>query len=127
MKMSILEIEYKNIRKITDLKLSFVDAAGNVIKNNFIMMANGTGKTTTMELLKGLLDGKAVDWSANDVKSFAPTARAADAGEFSITVKFDERQYKYFLCLNYRTGAATINTTTTVNGDVRKGVTCRIR
>lgn len=62
MKMSILEIEYKNIRKITDLKLSFVDAAGNVIKNNFIMMANGTGKTTTMELLKGLLDGKAVDW-----------------------------------------------------------------
>ncbi len=28
MKMSILGIEYKNIRKITDLKLSFVDVAG---------------------------------------------------------------------------------------------------
>lgn len=45
MKMSILGIEYKNIRKIADLKLSFVDATGNVINNNFIMMANGTGKT----------------------------------------------------------------------------------
>lgn len=121
MKMSILGIEYKNIRKITDLKLSFVDATGNVINNNFIMMANGTGKTTTMALLKGLLDGTAVEWSASDVKSFAPTTRVSDAGEFSITVKFDERQYKYFLCLDYRTGVATINTTTTENGGYEEG------
>ena len=121
MKMSILGIEYKNIRKITDLKMSFVDSVGNVIKNNFIMMANGTGKTTTMTLLKGLLDGKAVEWSTNYVKSFAPTTRASDTGEFSITVKFDERQYKYFLCLDYRSGVATINTTTTENGGFEKG------
>ncbi len=121
MKMSILEIEYKNIRKITDLKLSFVDDAGNIINNNFIMMANGTGKTTTMELLKGLLDGTAVAWSANVVKSFVPTTRVSDVGEFSITVKFDERQYKYFLCLDYRTGVATINTTTTANGGYEEG------
>lgn len=121
MKMSILEIEYKNIRKITDLKLSFVDDAGNIINNNFIMMANGTGKTTTMELLKGLLDGTAVAWSASVVKSFAPTTRVSDVGEFRITVKFDERQYKYFLCLDYRTGVATINTTTTVNGGYEEG------
>ena len=99
MKMSILGIEYKNIRKITDLKLSCVDVAGNVINNNFIMMVNGRGKTTTMALLKGLLDGTAIEWSASDVKSFAPTTRDPGAGEFSITVKFDERQYKYFLCL----------------------------
>lgn len=121
MKMSIIGIEYKNIRKITELKLSFVDATGNVINNNFIMMANGTGKTTTMTLLKGLLDGTAVEWSANDVKSFAPTTGVSDTGEFSITVKFDERQYKYFLCLDYRTGVATINTTTTVNGGYEEG------
>lgn len=121
MKMSILGIEYKNIRKITELKLSFVDATGNVINNSFIMMANGTGKTTTMTLLKGLLDGMAVEWSANVVRSFAPTTGVSDAGEFSITVKFDERQYKYFLCLDYRTGVATINTTTTVNGGYEEG------
>ena len=121
MKMSILGMEYKNIRKISDLKLSFVDAVGNVINNNFIMMANGTGKTTTMELLKGLLDGTAVDWESSDVKSFAPTTRASDTGEFSITVKFDERQYKYFLCLDYRAGVAKINTTTTDNGGYEEG------
>lgn len=121
MKMSILGLEYKNIRKISELRLSFVDATGNAINNNFVMMANGTGKTTTMALLKGLLDGKASDWDADQVKSFAPTTSISDIGEFSITVKFNERQYKYFLCLDYRMGVATINTTTTENGGYEKG------
>ena len=40
MKMSILEIEYRNIRKINDLKIPFVNDNGEIIKNNFIMMAN---------------------------------------------------------------------------------------
>lgn len=89
MKMAILELEYKNIRKITALKLPFTKADGSVISNNFIMMANGTGKTTTMELIKGLFDGTAAGWTASKVRSFAPTLTEADTGEFSITVKFD--------------------------------------
>ena len=44
MKMSILELEYKNIRKISSLQISFRNDTGGVIKNNFVMMANGTGK-----------------------------------------------------------------------------------
>lgn len=34
MKMAILELEYKNIRKITALKLPFTKADGSVISNN---------------------------------------------------------------------------------------------
>jgi len=110
MKMSILEFEYKNIRKISSLQISFRNNDGGVIKNNFVMMANGTGKTTTMTLIKGLLDGSAVKWSADYVKSFAPTTTAGDTGEFSIIVKFDEKQYKYFLSLDYVNGVAKIET-----------------
>lgn len=121
MKMSILEIEYKNIRKISELKLSFVDANGKSIKNNFVMMANGTGKTTTMELIKGLMDGSAADWSAKKIKTFAPTTSHSDVGVFSIAVKFDERQYKYFLYMNYKTGTANIKTTTTTLGGMEDG------
>ena len=121
MKMSILSIEYQNIRKISDLKLSFVDDNGNPIKNNFVMMANGTGKTTTMELIKGLLDGSAADWEREKIKSFAPTTSESEAGVFSITVKFDNRQYKYFLHLNYNSGVANIKTTTTKLGGMEDG------
>lgn len=110
MKMSILELEYKNIRKISSLQISFRNDTGGVIKNNFVMMANGTGKTTTMTLIKGLLDGSAKNWPVDYVKSFAPTTTTGDKGKFSITVKFDEKQYKYFLSLDYVNGIAKIET-----------------
>lgn len=110
MKMSILELEYKNIRKISSLQISFRNDTGGVIKNNFVMMANGTGKTTTMTLIKGLFDGSAKNWPVDYVKSFAPTTTTGDKGEFSITVKFDEKQYKYFLSLDYVNGIAKIET-----------------
>ena len=116
MKMTVLEIEYKNIRKITTLKLPFTKADGSVISNNFIMMANGTGKTTTMELIKGLLDGTAAGWTASKVRSFAPTLTEADRGEFSITVKFDDRQYKYFLSMNYKDGTVQVETSAPPKG-----------
>lgn len=110
MKMTILEITYKNIRKISDLKLSFTHEDGTIVENSFIMMANGTGKTTTMGLVKGLFDGTATSWSVTDVKSYAPKMTGVDKGEFSVTVKFDEKQYKYFLELDYQTGKASIET-----------------
>lgn len=111
-----LELEYKNIRKITALKLPFTKADGSVISNNFIMMANGTGKTTTMELIKGLFDGTAAGWTASKVRSFAPTLTEADTGEFSITVKFDDRQYKYFLSMNYKDGTVQVETSAPPKG-----------
>ena len=48
MKMSILEFEYRNIRKISSLRISFLNSDGCVIKNNFVMMANGTKWTYTV-------------------------------------------------------------------------------
>ena len=116
MKMSILEIEYKNIRKISNLKLSFENPNGNVIGNNFIMMANGTGKTTTMSLIKGVFDGSANGWSSSIVKTYAPTTVTSNNGEFSIKVKFDEKIYHYFFVFDYITGTARIETSAMPKG-----------
>lgn len=109
MRMTVLELECKNIRKISSLKLAFYRNE-EVIRNNFIMMANGTGKTTIMQLIKGLLDGSAVKWSAEKINEFAPSFASVNLGEFSFTVKFDSRQYKYILTLNYKDGTAKIET-----------------
>lgn len=110
MKMSILEMEYKNIRKISNLKLSFENPNGNVIGNSFIMMANGTGKTTTMSLIKGVFDDTANNWDSSTVKTYAPTTVSSNNGEFSIKVKFDEKIYQYFIVLDYAAGTARIET-----------------
>lgn len=116
MKMSILYFEYKNIRKFNDLKISFVDQNDNVIKNTFLMMGNGTGKTTSMSLIKGLLDGSAISWSNDKVKSFAPINKTENEGYFSIAVKFDDRKYIYKLNLSYKEGKASIETTAIPKG-----------
>ena len=96
MKMMVLELECKNIRKITSLQLVF-HKENEAIKNNFVMMANGTGKTTIIQLIKGLLDGSAVDWEEEKVREFSPSTVSADRGEFSLTVKFDDKLFKYIL------------------------------
>lgn len=41
MKMSILELEYKNIRKISSLQISFRNDTGGVIKNNCCVQRYG--------------------------------------------------------------------------------------
>ncbi len=109
MKMTILELECKNIRKITSLKLVF-HKDNNIINNNFIMMANGTGKTTIIQLIKGLLDKSAGSWDSDRVKEFAPSTGYSEEGEFSLTVKFDENQYKYILLFDFIKNVAQIKT-----------------
>ncbi len=109
MKMTVLELECSNIRKLSSLKLIF-HRNDEPIKNNFVMMANGTGKTTIIQLIKGTLDGSAVSWSSEKIREFVPTTISADFGEFSLTVKFDNKQYKYILGLNYKNGTAKIET-----------------
>ncbi len=110
MRMSIVDFEYNNIRKITSLKVPFTNSSGEVIKYSFIMMGNGTGKTTTLTLIRGLLDGSAAQWSPEDVKSYKPMNNAVKSGSFSMSVKFDNSLYKYILTLNYNTGVASIET-----------------
>ena len=115
--MSILGIEYKNIRKISSLKLSFERTDGRLYDTSFIMMGNGTGKTTTMTLIKGLLDGTATNWSGATIKSFMPIGYKASSGMFSLSVKFDERKYIYFLKFDYVLGKATITTSALPRGE----------
>lgn len=71
---------------------------------------NGTGKTTTMSLIKGVFDGTANNWDSSTVKTYAPTTVSSNNGEFSIKVKFDEKIYQYFIVLDYAAGTARIET-----------------
>lgn len=87
MKMSIIKFECKNIRRINSLCIPFVNN-GKLVQNTFIMMANGTGKTTILNLIKGLLGESALHWEPDEIKSYAPTKHpeSITTGEFSITL-----------------------------------------
>lgn len=118
MKMTVLSIEYLNIRKFSSLKITFTNEHNNQYKNSFIMMGNGTGKTTTITLIKGLLDGSADTWDENTVRSFSPLKNKAKEGNFKITVKFDEKLYIYTLILDYEAGKAETHCSTSAQGGI---------
>ena len=102
MKMLIVSLEYTNIRKFKNLKINLADEDGKIYKNSFIMMGNGTGKTTTITLIKGLLDGTAEKWPADVVRSFAPVSNVSDGGCFKLVIRFNDNRYIYILNLNYK-------------------------
>lgn len=106
MKMTIQSLEYTNIRKFSSLRIPFTSESGTLYKYNFIMMGNGTGKTTTITLLKGLLDGTANNWDATTVRSFRPLSSPASKGTFTVNTLFDDKPYNYILNLDYETGKA---------------------
>ncbi len=117
MKMTVTSIELKDIRRFPDsVRIDFVDESGKPIKQSFIMMENGTGKTTTITLIKGLLDGSADNWDSEKVRSFKPTQWDANEGSLRLAVKFDDKVYIYVLKLDYNNGRASTYCTTAAHG-----------
>lgn len=110
MKIRIIGWKYENIRKMGNTEINLQTDDGNTYPVSLIMMPNGTGKTTTVKLLRGVLSGKAADWNEKTVKSFAPFRGSADKGKFQLKISFDSIIYYYILILDYIEGKTSIRT-----------------
>lgn len=110
MKIRIISWKYENIRKMGNTEINLSMKEGGVYPISLIMMPNGTGKTTTITLMRGLLSGKAVQWNEKTVRSFAPLRQTADMGCFQLKMSFDNKIYYYILKLDYVEGKAAILT-----------------
>jgi DNA sulfur modification protein DndD len=75
------------------------------------MMRNGTGKTTTITLMRAILSGSATTWTPDIVRGFKPTQSQVSQGKFYIKVKFGTESYHYNLVLDYDEGKASYQTT----------------
>jgi len=111
MKIKILGWEYENIRRIGNLSIDLTKEDGSIYENTFIMMPNGTGKTTTLKLIRAMLtEPGANDWKEKEVRSFRPTFKDVSNGKFSLKVMFDQDIYYYILHLDYELGEARYET-----------------
>lgn len=109
MKIRILGWSYRNIRRMRDLTVDLTDENGKNYKNSLIMMPNGTGKTTTLHLIRAIFSGKAKEWKASEVEAYRP-AFPAEEGQFSLKITVDEAMYYYILHLDYEEGKAWYET-----------------
>jgi len=110
MEIKILDWEYKNIRRMNELKVNLKMSDGSVYPNTLLMMSNGGGKTTTLHLIRAALSGNATKWDEKKVRAYRPMGTDIEEGSFKIRIKFDKRIYSYILHLDYEEGRAWYET-----------------
>lgn len=100
MKLRIKGIRYNNIREFRDLELSF-SANSDPHHISLVQMPNGTGKTTTMSLIRSLLLGR--ELTEDEVKSYKPDF-SAEQGSFEADFKTADEVFTIKLQMDYELG-----------------------
>lgn len=122
MKIRVLGWEYKNIRRMKELKVDLEQSKQVVYPNTLIMMSNGAGKTTTLHLIRAVLSGSAVKWKERDVRSFRPVGSEVSEGQFILRMMFGTDIFYYVLHLDYEEGKAWYETSSAITGGYEKGL-----
>ena len=128
MRIRILAWQYENIRRMQDLSVSLTKEDGTVYSSALIMMPNGTGKTTTLQLIRAVLSGNATEWNARKVRSYRPANAGVLEGKFILKMQYDQDIYYHILRLDYDAGKAAYETSTAMmegGFGCRRGCGCR--
>ena len=107
MRIEIVGWKYINIRKFENFEINLAEKSERI---TLLMMRNGTGKTTTIHLIRAALSGVAEEWDADEVRAFAPPNTVVKKGEFHLKIKYDQKLYHYILHLDYEMGKAYYET-----------------
>lgn len=110
MRVQILKWVYKGIRGVNNLEINVQRNEHIPYQTSLIMMPNGTGKTTTITLLRSIFDGSAVNWDPSVIKGFDPKINSSTEGSFTVQLLIDESLYWIELILNYVKGTARYRT-----------------
>lgn len=96
-----------------DYTISFKNENAKIYPVTLIQMPNGTGKTTTLNLLRATLSGQAeVDrWNSTKVNSFQKKKGPSSTGEFQVTLECNGQLVTLTLTFNFDEGTVKYNTT----------------
>jgi DNA sulfur modification protein DndD len=105
-----------------DHEVSFERSAQDTFPIVLLQMPNGTGKTTTLELLRVVFSGSADTerWDKGRIASFKKRDSAADKGLFQVNLLYNSRRLTLKLEFNFEDGTAQYFTTQTATG-IQKG------
>jgi len=103
MSLKITGIRYENIREFGQIELDFTDdSSDNPHHISLVQMPNGTGKTTTMDLIRIILLGK--EMSEEEIRSFQPSDFDAIEGSFEVDFASSGEPFTLRLELDYEVG-----------------------
>ena len=88
-------------------------------KVTFIQMPNGTGKTTTLELLRATLSGSAKEWTSEQIAEFRNNISLAESGAFIVRLLLNNKRLTFELKFDFQRGQ--IEYRTTYNSGIQNG------
>ena len=74
-------------------------------------MPNGTGKTTTLEMLRAALSGEASEWDTNKILSMRKQVPKTESGQFQVVILFDGRRLTITMDFDFEEGLVRYTTT----------------
>lgn len=96
-----------------DHEIDCTDNDNNVHPVTLIQMPNGTGKTTTLALLRAALSGSAIEpgWDRHTISEFRKRGSDDAQGYFEVTLSLNERRATIRLDFDFDNGRVTYKTT----------------
>ncbi|WP_088892401.1 AAA family ATPase [Leptolyngbya ohadii] len=88
---------------------------------SLIQMPNGTGKTTTLTMIRAAMTGKAHEWSSDKIRGLRRPGESHSEGKFILHLRVDDQPLTFELTLNFDTGKAEYRTTSVGSGGIKPG------
>lgn len=95
--------------------------SGKIPPVTLIQMPNGTGKTTTLNMLRASMSGEADRWGHTRIRSYRRPGAENETGQFVVHLLIDDRLLAFELTLNFEEGTARYRTTSPGSGGVTHG------
>mgnify|MGYP001190480569 CR=1 FL=1 len=108
--LEVLEWSAKGLR-CPDYHISFDKGNGQVYPVSLIQMPNGTGKTTTLNLLRAALSGSALNWGYQEVMSFQKKTNPSSHGQFQVSLRYNGTRITILMEFDFNQGKVSYFTT----------------
>ena len=110
-KLNILGWSASNLR-CPDHEISLcIPNSQTPYKVTFIQMPNGTGKTTTLELLRATLSGSGKEWTSEQVAEFRNSSNPAESGSFIVRLSLNDKLLTFELNFDFERERVKYRTT----------------
>lgn len=93
----------------------------NIAPVTLLQMPNGTGKTTTLTMIRAAMNGEAQSWNSEKIKSLRRPGDLNSKGTFILRLKIDDHPLTFELTLDFEAGKAEYRTTSIGSGGIRAG------
>lgn len=116
MKINLAGWESEGLR-CPDIKIDLM-VGDSPAKVAMVQMPNGTGKTTSLQMLTATLNGSAVDWSPTAVRDLRRPDDPRTKGRFRVDLRIEDKPLTFELLLDFEEGQVSYRTTMPATGGV---------